>query len=228
MRLLTLICAVALMITPVWAETGMRHITMTGLGQVETVPDMAVISLGVSSQARSAGEAMAETSAKVAEIIATLRNAGIAPSDIQTSRLSVSPRYDHSSTRNTPQLVGFIATNTLSVRFIDLSQLGAQLDAVMEAGANQMNGLNFQMQDAQPAQDAARVAAVEDAMRKAALYAQAAGVELGQLISLSESGAASPQPMMMEMAMARSGGVPVAEGEVTTSASVTLVYAIAD
>lgn len=109
----------------------------------------------------------------------------------------------------------------------DLSALGSVLDAVIADGANSFQGLNFGLQDPEPTLDEARRRAVADGLRKAALYAAAAGVRLGPLTSLSEAGSNQPRPEMMQAARMSSDAVPVAPGEVTVSASVTMVFAIA-
>ena len=117
----------------------------------------------------------------------------------------------------------------LMVRVRDLSILGEVLDAVARDGANSFEGLTFGLADPAAAGDAARRAAVADARRKAALYAEAAGVALGPLLSFAESGGA-PVPQMMaraEMAMA-SDAVPVAPGELTLTQRVTLTYALSE
>lgn len=202
------------------------RITVTGIGQVAAAPDMATIRLGVVEEAASAAEAMRAASAASAAILAEVEAAGIAARDVQTSDLSMGPVWGDGGPGQ-PRIVAFEARNTLMVRVRDLSALGGVLDAVLEAGANRFEGLSFSLQDPEPVADEARRRAVDDAARKAALYAGAAGVTLGPILEISESGAARPQPM--EMAMARlADAMPIAEGEVSTEAHVTIVWAIGD
>ncbi len=206
-----------------------RRLTVTGLGLVEVVPDMATVRLGVASEARGAREAIDENSRAMAAILERLRAAEIEERDIQTSNFSVSPRYDYNrQSGETPRITGFIAQNMVAVRVRDLDRLGTILDEVARDGANSFNGLSFGLQERAPAEDAARAAAVAEARRKAELYAGAAGVTLGAVMTLSESGGAAPQPMMMAVQSMRaaSDAVPVAAGELTVSARVTIVYAI--
>ena len=207
------------------AETS-PAITVTGRGEVAAAPDMATITLGVTSQAKTAGEAMDETSAAVAAILKALEAAGIAPRDMQTSDLSLDPVWSsRASNGAAPRIEGFTARNTLRVRVRDLDRLGGVLDDVLEVGANTFRGLSFGLQEPGPLTDQARTAAVADAQRKAALIAGAAGVTLGPVLSISESGGVSPQPVMMEAARA---AVPVAAGEVSLSATVTMVFALGE
>jgi uncharacterized protein len=203
------------------------QITVTGQGVVEMAPDMATISLGVTSQARSATSAMSENSAATARVLELLTGAGVEPRDMQTSGLSLSPNWNrrNSSSDAEPQITGYVANNQVTIRVRALDQLGQILDAAIRAGGNTFNGLSFGVQDPGPAADNARQLAVADGLRKANLYAQAANVHLGAIIELSEAEGGTPQPRMLrEMAM--SDAVPIAGGEVSLSASVTIVVEI--
>ncbi len=205
-------------------ETPQPSLTVTGEGRVEQVPDMATITMGVAHQAPSAAEAMARTSEATRAMLDQLAEAGIEPRDMQTRDLSLSPVWDHSKDQP-PRVVGYSASNTVMVRVRQLDDLGGILDAVVTNGANRFHGLSFGLQDPGPARDAARREAVAEAMRKAQLYAEAAGVTLGPLLSLSEAGSAAPRPVAMErMSMANSA--PIAAGELTIAAQVNLVFAI--
>ncbi len=208
--------------------TQFRQITVTGHGAVEAVPDMATITMGVVSQGKTGAQAMAGNSKDLAAMMEKLKSAGIAPRDMQTSNLSLSPRWDNRSYSNgrDPEIVGFVAQNTVTVRIRDLERLGEILDAVVQNGANSFRGLDFGLQHPRPAQDQARMRAVEDAIAKAKLLTTAAGVELGDIVSISESASGRPNPIRMnDMAMSRSA-VPVEAGEVSIGASVTIVFNI--
>ena len=215
---------------PAWAEDPVRQITVTGEGMVAAAPDMAWISVGVTHEAVKAGEAMDAMSAAMTQVLAELRAAGIAQTDIQTGQLSLEPRYDYSSPDGVPKMTGYIASTTLEVRVRALDDLGGVLEAVVNEGANRLGGIRFDVADKDAVLDAARRDAVADARARAELYADAGGFTLGALLTLSESGGYSP-PMPMydmrggaEMAMA----VPVAAGEVNFQAMVTMTYAIED
>jgi uncharacterized protein YggE len=206
------------------------HITVTGEGSVAAVPDMATVMLGVSAQAETAKAAMDQTSTGVDALLATLAAAGIEARDIQTSGLSLNPVwYSGSLNSGPPEVSGYTAMNNVTVRVRALDSLGGVLDGVLEAGANTFNGLTFGLQDPEPRLDEARAAAVADARRKAELYAAAAGVDLGPVVSISEATAMQgPQPMFRrDMALA-SESVPVAAGETNVIAQVTIVWEIAE
>ncbi|SPH24927.1 26 kDa periplasmic immunogenic protein [Defluviimonas aquaemixtae] len=204
-------------------------ITVTGEGRVEAAPDMATISLGVTTEAETASAAMTENSDAVAAVLTRLAETGIDDRDIQTSGLSLGPRYNYrSSDGEAPEITGYTVSNMVTVRLRALDTLGGILDRVVSDGANTLNGLAFGLQDDRDAMDEARRGAVAEAARKAALYADAAGVTLGPILSIHEGGAMMPQPKMMaEASFARDGGVPVAGGELSIGADVTIVYAIA-
>lgn len=209
------------------AEPETRQITVTGQGQVETEPDMAVITLGVTNQSREAAQAMAATSEAVADVLARLAAAGIAERDVQTRSLSLNPVWSNrgSSGSGKSEITGYVAGNAVMVRVRDLSRLGQILDASVSSGANDFNGLSFSVQDPEPMLKIARKRAVEDAMSKAVQLADAAGIKLGRVMSMSEQGGGGPRPMARQMAAAES--VPIAAGEVSLATTVTMVFEIA-
>lgn len=225
----SLFMAVALMLpVAAFADSAPRQITVSGQGLVEAAPDRASLSLGVVTDGKTGAMALAENSKAMANVMAQLANAGILPENLQTQNLSVSPRWNTSSTRDRDEadIKGFTARNMLSVEILDLAKLGTVLDAAVSTGANNFNGISFGLSDPSQALEKARRAAVADAISKAELYASAAGVNLGDLIAINELGGPSRPVPMAAMRMVES--VPVAAGEVTVSATVTLVYAIAD
>ncbi len=226
------ILATALMLgLPAFAETMPATIAVTGEGKVEIAPDMATLNLGVTTEADSAAAALKANSDGIAGALARLKAAGIEDRDIQTSGLSLNPRYDYSSDGSDAKITGYIASNMVSVRVRDLGVLGQTLDAVVSDGANTLGGLSFGLQSPDDTMDEARRRAVADAAHKAALYAEAAGVKLGPILSISELGnSGGPQPMMMaEARFAKdAGSVPVASGELTVSATVNLTYEIVE
>lgn len=206
-----------------------RVISVMGVASVEMPPDMATIDLGVSHQADEAADALAMTSEAVAAVLAQLESAGIEARDMQTNNLSLQPvwsRNDGSGAQ--PKVIGFVARNTLSIRVRELNSLGSILDAVVQDGANTFNGLRFSVQDPDAAMAEARAAAVKDGVARAEQFAAAAGVTLGPIMSISEGGGIA-RPQMLEMAAARmASDVPVAQGEVSLSSQVSMVFAIAD
>ena len=204
------------------AETA--RITVTGDGHVESRPDMATISLGVTSQGGSAVAAMAANAADLARVLAKLRAAGIAERDLQTSGLSLNPSWQSDENGNNPRINGYVASNMLTVRLRAIDGLGAVLDAAVTDGANSLNGVSFGLADPAPVLDEARRRAVADALHRALLLTEAAGVTLGSVVAISEGGSFAPAPMFRMEADMVAGAVPVAQGEVSISASVTMVW----
>lgn len=212
------------------AETAARQITVTGEAQVHAEPDMATITLGVVHTAEEASEAMGVVSEGVGRILKRLADEGIAPRDLQTRNLSLNPEWasDRKSyPEGTQRITGFTARNTVFVRVRELSELGRIMDLVIADGANNFNGLEFSLQNPDPLMDQARQRAVEDGIARAKLLAEAAGVTLGPVQSISDH-SGTPRPMMMEYAGARSADMAIAAGEVALQANVTLIFSIAD
>lgn len=201
------------------------EITVTGEGQVNVAPDMASVMLGVTSEAATAGEAMAANSEQLATVLERLRAAGVEDRDLQTTGLSLNPNWTQAE-GEASKIAGYTASNMLTVRVRALDGLGGILDAAVQDGANTLNGVSFDLADPAPVMDEARKAAVADALARARLLADAAGVQLGEIVSINEGGA-SPNPPSPMYRMEASA-VPVAEGEITRSATVTIVFDIAD
>lgn len=222
----TLILTTALACSgPALSETA--QITVTGEASLPVQPDVATLSLGVTTQAVTATEAMAANSAALATVMQRLRAAGIAEADLQTSNLTLNPNWVGYDSGSTPRIAGYTASNLLSVRVRALETLGSVLDAAVTDGANTLNGLTFELANPKPKLDEARRAAVADAMARARLLVEAAGATLGPVQSISEGGGyVNPQPMFRQMAEA--SDVPVAGGEIGVTASVTMVFAITD
>ncbi len=209
------------------AETA--KIIVSGQGEVSAAPDMAVVSVGVTNEARTASAALAANSQAMGAVLQRLLDAGIGERDLQTSNLSLSPRWDQPRQADTqPRIVAFVASNQLSVRVRVLEELGGILDLVVQDGANTLGGLSFAISEPEPLLDEARSAAVADATRKARLLAEAAGVTLGPLLEMSEAGGGGGPIPMARMEMSLADAVPVASGELEMSATVTMVFAIAE
>ena len=141
---------------------------------------------------------------------------------MQTSNLSINPNWSNFDGSSTPTISGYVATNLLTVRVRDLDGLGTVLDAAVADGANTLNGLTFGLAKPEPALNEARKAAVADARAKAELLVTAAGMKLGRIVMITESGAwTDPQPMFRDSA---AGAPPVAGGELAMTANVTVQY----
>lgn len=211
---------------PVLAE-GRPVITANGEANISRAPDMATISIGVTTVAESAGDALKQNSADMEKVIARLKTSGVAEGDMQTSGLSVNPNWSNSySSSGAQKIDGFTAMNYLTVGIRDLDKLGDVLDAVVADGANTLNGVNFSLIDPRPALDEARKEAVADARARAELLAAASGVKLGDLVSITDGGgfAGGPAPMFK----ADAASVPVQRGEVSYQANVSITWKIAE
>jgi hypothetical protein len=204
-----------------WADM-VRHITVTGEGVVAATPDMATISLGVQHVADTPEIVMMQTAQASQAVVSRLKMMGIAEADMQTSNLSLH-QVENYDRNNQPRIEGYRASNSLRVQVRDLDQLGPVLTAVLQDGANNFGGLSFGLSEPRPAQDQARQAAVKDALAKAALYAEAAGVELGDVVSISEAGSHDMPMPMMRMEMAVGSDMAVEAGELNLNQQVTVV-----
>jgi len=201
---LSLLLAAAGAAAPAFAETppsagdSVFHATTLNLaafGETRIAPDMATINLGVTTEAKTAGEAMAANARRMDQMLAALAKAGIAAKDIQTSNLNLGAKYVYAQ-NEAPRLTGYQASNQVSVTVHDLARLGAAVDATVNAGANQVNGISFGLNDPTTAENAARLEAVKALQAKAELYAKATGYRIGRLVSLSEGGGYAPAPPM--------------------------------
>ncbi len=207
----------------------MARLTVGGQGLSSAQPDLATISLGVSSRAATAAEAMTQNAEAQNKVIEALKAEGIEARDIQTSGLNLSPMLDYSKDGEAPRVTGYAAQNNVTVRVRDIAGLGAVLDKLVASGANEIGGINFTREDMTEAEDAARSAAVQDARRRAEIMAEAAGMRLGPLLRLSDTPVESqPVPMMRMMAAEAKGSAPtpVEAGELTVSANVTAIFAL--
>ena len=226
MRLLPVLGLSTALLMPMaaWADTS-GTLTVTGSATVNVVPDMATITLGVTTMGDTAAAAMAANNEAVSGVIARLIAAKVADRDMQTSNLSLNPNWVANAAGDGQVIKGYVAANLLTVRIKALETTGTVLDAAITDGANTLNGLTFGLANPRPTEDEARKAAVADAMARAKVLADAAGAKLGLIQSITEGGAAEPGPLPMFKAM-DAAAVPVAAGEVGISASVTIVWAL--
>ena len=220
-RVLCALFVTALSFVP--ARAVEKLVTVTGEATIAVAPDAAIIRIGVTSQDKTAREASDANAKQMSAVLAAIKDTGIAERDIQTSRLSLQPQYDSSKSGNA-RLTGFQANNQVTVKIRDIDKLAIVLDRAIASGANEMSGIEFVVSEQSKMLDQARDDAVADAHRKADLYAKAAGAKLGSVVSISEEGpTAQPRPMQ---AM-RAGAVPIAPGEQTLRAIVTVTYELA-
>jgi uncharacterized protein YggE len=201
-------------------------LNLAASGEIKAAPDMASISLGVMTEAKTAQAAMQANAARMTEVMAALRKAGIAAKDIQTSGLNLNAQYVYEQ-NVPPRLTGYRASNQVTVIVHDLTKLGAAVDATVSAGANQVNGISFGLNDPTAAENAAREDAVKTLQAKAELYAKATGYRVGRLVSLSEGGGYTPRPPVPMMAYAskrEAMDTPVSPGELDVRIEVSGLY----
>jgi hypothetical protein len=200
-------------------------ISVTGEARISVAPDIAFIDAGVATDAKTAREASEANNTAMAKILAALKAANIQARDIQTSRLSLQAQYAPSREGPSP-IVGYRASNRVTVRINDVTKVAGVIDTLVGAGANDIGNVAFEVSQASRLLDDAREKAVADARRKAEIYAKAAGVALGAPLSISEGGA--PQPVFRSKSAAPMAitSTSIAPGEEMLSVSANVTWAI--
>jgi uncharacterized protein YggE len=214
---------------PVAADNAFRATTFTfsASGETAIAPDMATISLGVTTDGATAGEALKANSARMSQVIAALKKGGIEARDIQTSGLNINPQYVYKE-GEAPRLTGYQVSNQVTVIVRDLSRLGQAIDATVNAGANTVGGIAFGLQNPDAAEDAARMDAVKALQHKAELYARATGYRIVRLVTLNEGGGYQPPPPMpMAVRGFAKDATPVEAGELKVRIEVSATYEVA-
>jgi uncharacterized protein YggE len=209
------------------AESQPRTISVSGQGEVKTVPDEAQLTAGVVTQAPTAADALAANARAMNRVFATLKQLGIPDRAMQTSEFSVSPQYQTNHNGDTTQkIIGYQVSNDVTVTIDDLAKLGPAIDVLVGSGANSLGSVSADIRDPEPLEAQARAAAIHDAMDKAETYAKAAGLQLGPILSVSEGGGEQPRPMFRTVMAPRAAATPIAAGEESVSASVNVTFAI--
>jgi len=208
-----------------------RILTVEGTGKVQAVPDVATLSVEVSQEGEDLDPVMARVRREMGKILDVVKAQGIEDKDVQTEIFNVRPKLEYDKRAN-PRRVGYAVTNRVSVKVRDLKKVGKVLTAVTAGGATSVNGPDFDVDNPQTYQRKALTLAFEDARSKAAALADAAGVHLGQIVSMTPGAVGvpmHPRPFMMRsMAMPADAAAqePISAGEQTLSATVTVVYAL--
>jgi uncharacterized protein YggE len=211
-----------------------RTVNASGTGVVNAEPDLVVITLGVETQAEEAAAALTQNSEQVQALLDTLTAAGVAEEDIQTQTVRLQPQYTQppappqpqaSDQPLTPEITGYVATNTVDVRVRDLSMGGELLDAAVQAGVNQIQGIRFEISDPTAALDQAREAAWQDARRKAEHLVALADAALGPVLTISEF-SQTPIPLAQDAATFRAAeaAVPVQPGTQQVQVNVQVIW----
>lgn len=234
LRLLSLVLMTSLSLVQVGlsAEPGSleRTISVSGSGTASAPPDMATVQTGVTTKSSSAKEALAANNREMEQVMQVLRGKNIDDRDIQTSGFNVYPDYRRDNRGRSTEIAGYVVSNQLRVRIRNLSRLGEILDALVQAGSNQLSGITFGIDKPTTVMNQARKNAVDDARGRAELYAQATGTKVGRILSISEQTVHVPRPQFQAraMAMEAASSVPVATGEQEISATINVVYALED
>jgi uncharacterized protein YggE len=203
------------------------RLDITATGEVTRVPDVAIISAGVVSRAATASAAMQDAANRMDRVLAALKRAGIESRDIQTSSVNLNPEYRYPENQS-PQLTGYTASNTVTVRFRDIRNSGKILDALVSQGANQINGPNLTIDKPEAALDEARGKAIAEGRARAELYARSLGLHVARVVAVSESGGYAvppPAPPMPVMARAYdSAQTKIEPGEQKLQVSLTMTF----
>lgn len=231
----TLLAATAISAAPAAAAQSVQatqsiagtRLDLSVSGDVTRVPDLAIITAGVVTQADDASAALRQNAERMDRVIAALKKAGIADRDIQTSSLSLSARYRYPDNQE-PQLIGYSASNQVTIRFRDIRNSGKILDALVAEGANQISGPSMTIEHPETALDEARAKAVATGRARADLYAKALGMRVVRVVSISESGGnyspPPPAPPMPMMASAERAYTKVEPGEQKLEVDLSMVF----
>lgn len=196
-------------------------------GEVTRVPDLAVITAGVVSRASTATAALQDNAQRMDRVITALKSAGLADRDVQTSSINLNPEYKYVENQ-APQLVGYTASNSVTIRFRDIRSSGKILDALVAQGANQINGPNLTIDKPEAALDEARAQAIANGRARAELYARGLGLRIVRVVAVSESGGyavpPAPPPVPMMMARGERDSTSIQPGEQKLQVSVSMTF----
>ena len=201
------------------------RLDISATGEVTRIPDIAIISAGVTTLDKTATGAIEQNAAQMEQVRAALKRAGIAERDIQTNSFNLNPEYRYENNLP-PVLTGYRVSNQVSVRFRDIKATGKILDALVAQGANQINGPSLTIDKPEQAMDEARVKAIAVGQARAELYARTLGKKVVRMLSISESGGYStPPPIMMRATMADSAAkTAIDPGEQQLSVSLSMSF----
>lgn len=201
-----------------------RTVSVTGTGEVSVVPDVAILVLGVQTDAEEASNALTQNNDATQAVLDQLTASGIAEKDIQTQAINLSPRYDQSTNVNgRGEVIGYTAQNTLEIRVHDLEMTGDILDMAVQAGANLIQSIRFEVSDPTQAVSQAREAAMKDARDKAAQLVTLAGAQLGPVLTIQEL---TSTPVQRDQVEALAAPVPIAAGTQSIQIQVSVTWAI--
>ena len=195
---------------------------------VTTDPDIATISAGVSTEAPTAVEAMRQNAVEMRRVIDRIKALGVDEKDIQTTGINLNARYDYNRETRNNVFRGYQVSNRVSVKLREIDEVGQALDALVSAGATDLNGLSFSIEDDDAAKDEARKRAVERATARANAYARMLGYSAMRVLEVNEtiraSGGIAPQTRTLAVAESAADSAPVQPGQVSTGVNITIKY----
>lgn len=217
-------------VAPAGSAAPTTGVSVSGHGEVQLAPDIAYVTIGVHSSGTNVSDVVAANADQVAAVMASLAEMGIAQEDMQTSNFNVYASDSYDPATGLPSGSNYTVDNTVNVTARDLASLGELLDRAVSAGANSIWGVSFDVDDKNDAQGQARDMAVENAMTEAQALATAAGVSLGDVISISYTPTGYYYGPYYGMGggggAADSATTSIVPGLITVSADVTIIYAI--
>jgi uncharacterized protein YggE len=219
--------------TIVQTSNNVNGVTANGTGKVYGEPDVAVITVGVKVQRDTVEQARSDAADAQNAVIDSLKANGVKDEDVQTVQFSVYPQYDYSKDNSSPEIVGYVVSNVVTAKVRDLDTTGKAIDDATKAGGNDaiVQGVSFTVDDPTDLQAEARKMAVDQAKQQAQQLADAAGVKLGKLISMSESGGFQPNERTvaagaLDSAAQAPSPSPIEPGQVEVNSFVTMLYAL--
>jgi uncharacterized protein YggE len=203
------------------------RLDLTATGEVTRVPDIAIITAGVVSRSTTATGALQDSADRMSRVLAALKRAGIEDRDVQTSSVNLNPEYRYPENQ-APQLTGYTASNSVTIRFRDIRNSGKILDVLVSQGANQINGPNLTIDRPDAALDEARANAIANGRARAELYARSLGLHIARVVSVSENGGyavpPAPPPPPMMMARGERDSTTIQPGEQKLQVSLTMTF----
>ena len=202
------------------------RLDINATGEVTRVPDIAVISAGVVARSPTATGALQDTADRMTRVLAALKRAGVDPRDVQTSNVSLNPEYRYPENQP-PQLVGYTASNTATVRFRDIRSSGKILDALVAEGANQLNGPTLTIDKPEQALDEARSKAIATGRARAELYARSLGLRVVRIVAVSDGGGseiAQPLPLVVTGVRMQAAQTKIEPGEQRLQVNVAMTF----
>jgi uncharacterized protein YggE len=205
-------------------------LTVHANATTRTTPDLAIVTLGVTARGANARAAQEAQATRMNAVMEAVRAAGVAEEDVQTVGFSLEPQYAYPRNQ-APRITGYQSTNTIAIRVKDLNAISGLIDATVADGANNLHGIEFTYQDDEASRDSARAKAVETARARADAYAEAAGMRVARVLSITEPGAETPAwggayeyDMRAAGMMTAQSAAPISPGQLDNRSSVTVVF----